>query len=253
MGEIRISMFKNSFGTETYQEEPIFPLVTYIPNKNIWKCVGTGFFIQGYGGFVTAKHVFFDNNGEHLPTLFAVQTTSKMERHIRVLKHFVVHPEADIAVGFLGKRRLKGGVNVTPEIATSFMLNFDKLNVGDTVRTYAFPLTQTEILGGGEFEFTFAGKWAAGEIVDFHEEGSPLVRNKCYQTTMVIEHGASGGPVLRNSLVVGINSSGMTLPKDEIPVSFVTPIDLILDLAVPNDDKLISIKDLIANGSISAK
>lgn len=176
-----------------------------------------------------------------------------MERHIRVLKHFVAHPEADIAVGFLGKRRLKGGVDVTPEIATSFILNFEKLNVGDSVRTYAFPLTQTENLGDGQFGFTFAGKWATGNIVDFHEDGSPLVRNRCYQATMIIEHGASGGPVLKNNLVVGINSSGMTLPEGEVPISFVTPIDLILDLSVPNDDKLISIKELVANGSIAAK
>lgn len=246
-------MFKNSLGSETYQEEPIFPLVTYNSDKNIWRCVGTGFFIQGYGGFATAKHVFFDNDGKHLPTLYAVQTTSKMERHIRLLKHFVVHPEADIAVGFLGKRRLEGGVDVTPEIATSFMLNFEKLNIEDSVRTYAFPLTQTENLEDGEFEFTFEGKWATGKIVDFHEDGSPLVRNKCYQTTMIIEHGASGGPVLKNNLVVGINSSGMTLPEGEVPVSFFTPIDLILDLSVPNDNKLISIKDLVANGSIATK
>ena len=246
-------MFKNSLGTETYQEEPIFPLVSYNPDNNTWKCVGTGFFIQPYGGFVTAKHVFFDNDGKHLPTLFAVQTTSKMERHIRLLKHFIVHPDADIAVGFLGNRRLKGGVDVTPEIAPSFTLDFEKLNTGDKVRTYAFALTQTEKLGDGEFEFTFAGKWADGNVVDFHEDGSPLVRNKCYQTTMTIDHGASGGPVLKNNLIVGINSSGMTLPDGDIPISFITPIDLILDLSVPQDDKLISTKELVKNGSIAAK
>lgn len=245
-------MFKNSLGRETYQEEPIFPLVSYDPDTGIWKCVGTGFFIQGCGGFVTAKHVFFDNKGNHLPTLYAVQTTLKMERHIRTLNHFVVHPEADIAVGFLGSRRLKGGVNMTPEIATSFILNFDKLNIGDSVRTYAFPLTEKKDLDDGQVEFTFAGKWAAGTVVDFHEEGSPIVKNRCYQTTMTIEHGASGGPVLKNNLVVGINSSGMNLPEGEVPVSFITPIDLILDLSVPNDDKQISIKELVASGSISA-
>lgn len=245
-------MFKNSFGKETYQEEPIFPLVSYNPETDTWKCVGTGFFIQGYGGFVTAKHVFFENNGDHLPTIYAVQTTSNMERHIRSLKHFVVHPEADIAVGFLGKRRLRG-VDVTPEIATSFTLNFEKLNVGDHVRTYAFPLTEKKNLNDNQVEFTFAGKWATGEIVDFHEEGSPLVRNRCYQTTMTIEHGASGGPVLKNNLVVGINSSGMNLPEGEIPISFITPIDLILDLSVPNNGHLIPIKELVANGSITAK
>lgn len=80
-----------------------------------------------------------------------------------------------------------------------------------------------------------------------------MVRNRCYQTTMTIEHGASGGPVLKNDLVVGINSSGMDLPEGEIPISFITPIDLILDLSVPNGDQLISIKELVTNGSINAK
>ncbi len=68
-------MFKNSLGEDVDQEVPIFPLISYSPDKNIWKCVGTGFFIQPLGGFVTAKHVFYDNSGKNLPTLYAVQTT----------------------------------------------------------------------------------------------------------------------------------------------------------------------------------
>jgi hypothetical protein len=246
-------MFKNSFGTETHQEEAIFPLLTFLPDKNTWKCVGTGFFIQALGGFVTAKHVFYDNKGNNFPSLYAVQTTSKMERHLRVLEHFVPHQDSDIAVGFLGKRRIKGGQNLTPEIATSFMISFEKLNLGDLVRTYAFPHTQSQNIEYGKTEFTFAGKWAGGSIVEYNEDGSPIVRNRCYQTSMNIEHGASGGPVLKNDLVVGVNSSGMTLPEGEIPISFVTPIDFILDLSVPNDKELISIRELIENGSISLK
>ena len=101
-----------------------------------------------------------------------------------------------------------------------------------------------------EYEFTFSGKWATGEIIDFHEEGSPVVRNRCYQTTMLIEHGASGGPVLKNDLVIGINSSGMEVMENEIPISFVTPIDLILDLSVPNGKGTITIKELVEGGSI---
>jgi hypothetical protein len=246
-------MFKNSLGNETYQEEPIFPLVSFFPAKGIWKCVGTGFFIQPLGGFVTAKHVFFENDGSHLPSLFAVQTTSTMERHIRVLEHFVPHPDADIAVGFLGKRGIGGGVNTEPEIATNFTIDLNRLETGDKVRTYAFPLTKSEILEEGKTEFVFSGKWAGGEIVNYLENGSPLVKNRCYQTTMSIEHGASGGPVLKNDLVVGVNSSAMTLPQGEIPISFVTPIDFILDLSVPNGKTLISIKELVKNGSIPVK
>jgi hypothetical protein len=244
------NMFKNSLGTQTLIEEPIFPLVSYNPDTNIWKCVGTGFFIQGLGGFVTAKHVFLDNSGQPLPTLYGVQTTATNERHLRPIKHVVTHPNADICIGMLGKRRLRGGVNVDPEIATAFSLKFQRLDNGDKVKSYAFPLTEKDSLETGEFEFTFQGKWAVGEIVDFHEKGSPVVRNRCYQTTMNIEHGASGGPVLRNDLVIGINSSGMEVMENETPISFVTPIDLILDLSVPNGQDLITVKELVDNGSI---
>jgi hypothetical protein len=243
------NMFKNYLGTDTLIEEPIFPLVSFNPETGVWKCVGTGFFIQGLGGFVTAKHVFFDNECNPLPTLYGVQTTAANERHLRPIKHVVPHTEADICVGMLGKRRLQGGINIDPEIATSFSLNFKKLDSGDKVRTYAFPLTETNALEGGEYEFTFSGKWAAGEIVDFHEEGSPVVRNRCYQTTMLIEHGASGGPVIKNNLVIGINSSGMDVMENEIPFSFVTPIELILDLSVPNGKGTITIKELVKEGS----
>ncbi|HEY5371071.1 MAG TPA: trypsin-like peptidase domain-containing protein [Hanamia sp.] len=245
-------MFTNSLGQKVDQEEPIFPLISFNSATKIFKCVGTGFFIQPLGGFVTARHVFFDNNGQNLPTLYAIQTTSNQERHVRVLRHIVTHPDADIAIGFLGQRRL-AGKNIKPEIASPFTLSFDTLNAGDKIRTYAFPLTETQNLDNGKIEFTFSGKWSTGEVVDFHEEGSPLVHNKCYQTTMKIDHGASGGPVLKNDLVVGINSSGMDLFENDVPLSYITPINYILDLFVPSGDEIISVKELIDGGSISAK
>jgi len=246
-------MFKNSLGTKTLAEELIFPLVSFNPDSNIWKCVGTGFFIQGYGGFVTAKHVFFDNTGEPLPTMFGIQSTSSNELHVRPVENLALHIHADIGVGMLGKRRMKGKINIEPVIAPSFTLNFHRQKNGDNVRTFAFPLTETQTFENGEFEFTFIGKWSVGQIVDFHEEGSPMVRNRCYQTNMDIEHGASGGPVLNNDLVIGINSSGMEVMESESPISFVTPIDLILDLSVPYGKDSISIKELTKNGSIHIK
>ncbi len=246
-------MFTNSQGKNIDQEEPIFPLITYNPKKDVWKCVGTGFFIQAMGGFVTARHVFFDKQGQHLPTLYAVQTTSKGERHIRTLKHIVPHPNADIAVGFLGDRRTKGGKNIQPEIATPFTLSFEQLATGEKIRTYAFPLSEAENLETGESVLTFQGRWASGEVVDFHPEGAAMVRNRCYQTTMHIDHGASGGPVLKNNLVVGVNSSGWDVMEGEVPISFITPIDLILDLSVPEDGTMKPIKDLIERGMIAVK
>ncbi len=63
---------------------------------------------------------------------------------------------------------------------------------------------------------------------------------------MDVDQGASGGPVIKNSRVIGINSSGM-----EGIYSAATPIDLILDLHVPSKDKkIISVKELIEGGYI---
>jgi len=246
-------MFKNSLGQEVYQEEPIFPLFSCEPNKKMCKCIGTGFFIHGQGVFVTAKHIFIDNLDKRLSTLYAIQTTSKGDRHIRPVKYPLLHPKADIAVGLLGESRLPNKSDVQTEIAAYFKLNFSELQRDDKIKTYAFPLSQTEELKKDEFEFTFGGKWSYGTVVNFYKNGVSLLKNKCYQTTMAIEHGASGGPVLKDNLVVGVNSTGWDVLKGEAPISFITPIDLILELSVRVGDRTVSFKELIENKVIKVK
>lgn len=246
-------MFINTLNEQTFPEEPIFPLVTYNPKTKIWKCVGTGFFINPFGIFVTAKHVVLNNDGINYKTLYGVQTTSKKEIHLRPVQSLGLHEEADISVGFLGNRRLHGGENVKAEIATSFSLNLGKLEIGNVVRTFAFPQTKRDDSEYGKVEFTFEGKWSVGEIVEYLPEGSLIVRNKCYKTTMDIDDGASGGPVLKNNLVVGVNSCGIELNEGESPKAIITPIDYILDLEVRLEGRLISTKELIEMGDISVK
>lgn len=229
-------------------EESIFPLITYNPKTNIWKCLGTGFFINPYGGFVTAKHVAFENENSYEPTLYAIQTTKKQERHLRPIAYYRMHRNADIVVGYLGKRRLSDGSNVEPEIAPAFQLNLKPLSEGDEVRTFAFPLSEAAEIESGTFELSFKGTWSAGKIIELMDR-SPLVNNKCYHTNMKIEGGASGGPVLKNNVVIGINSSGFDI-TDGDPISFVTPIDLILSLKVPDNREEITIHELVKKGHI---
>lgn len=246
-------LFTDSLGRTISAEIPIIPLVSYNPDSKIWKCVGTGFFVNPNGGFVTAKHVFYDNKGIPLPTLYGIQSTISGERHVRSIRHLAVHPKADICLGMLGQRRIKGGQNIVPETTVSFTLDFQNPDPHDKIKSFAFPLTEREETAEGAFEFTFTGKWSEGEIVEYHEEGSPLVRNRCFQTTMNIDSGASGGPVIKGNFVIGINSSGMTVPDGETPISFITPINLILDLSVPDGDKTRNVKELIDSGFILVK
>ena len=232
----------------------IFPIVTFNPITKKWKCLGTGFFINPVGAFASAKHLFIDSDGKVEQTLFGVQNVNNKEYHLRPVTNLVIHNKADLMIGTLGKRRLPLK-NVQPELTKYFVLDFEKLNNGDEVNTYAFPNTISDEFNDelNSIEFTFTGVYSKGNVIDFHEEGSPVVRNRCYQTNMHFESGASGGPVFRKGHIVGVNSSAMTLLEGEEPISFITPIDYILDLNVKEKDKIISVNELISGGFIKTK
>lgn len=242
-------MFRNSDGRLVPRETSIFPLITFDPTSKVFTCLGTGFFITPFGGFVTAKHVFFKNDGTHQPTLYAVQSLEDGTRIVRTLKHIVVHPEADIAIGMLGAARNNDAFNRNPVAASAFRLSFQPLQIGDEISTYAFPNTQNEWLDDDHQQFTFQGVWSPGVVEDYHPNGMGLLRNACYQTTMRLDGGASGGPVLRNATVVAVNSTGMDL--GDAAISGVTPVTFLQDLSVPVDNRNFSIPELIAAGHIA--
>lgn len=247
-------MFKNSWGKDIDPDESIFPLVSFNPKRNFFKCLGTGFFISPFGGFATAKHVFFENDGTHVPTLYGVQSIfnyGKRTLLLRPITHFVPHPNADIAIGFLGKPRNNQRYSKKPPVVSPFSISLNPLNKNDEVRTYAFPSTQSEDIDDDKQVFTFKGIWSNGRVVEYCPEGGPLVRNPCYHTTMNILDGASGGPVLKNNIVVAVNSSAYEIGEGE-PISYVTPISLIQELRIPEDGKMINVRELIKNGYINA-
>lgn len=246
-------MLKNSLGGYSKLEEAIFPLVTFSPNLKLWKCVGTGFFIQPMGGFVTAKHVFQDADGKTLPTLYGVQTTVNNELHIRPVSQIVPHPTSDIVIGMLGRSRYGNGDHARKQSSVYFTIDVRGLTIGDEITTYAYPLSMKEETDDGLTGFTFQGKWSSGKVVDYHPNGASLLKGPCYQTSMFFDHGASGGPVIRNSLVVGVNSTAMTIHPDEEPVSFITPMSEVLSLSVRHNGKIISVKDLIREGYLEVK
>ena len=180
-----------------------------------------------------------------VPTLYGVQTTAKNEHHVRVANSFSFHPQADIVIGMLGER-INEVRRMQPEFAIPFKLNFDQLKVNDKISSYAFPQVKSQEGDNGEMEFTFEGKWTEGVILELVAEGRGKTKNRCYMTSMDIQGGASGGPVIHNSRVVGINSSGM----DGV-YSLITPIDFIVDMVVVGKNRmLIPVKKLITGGYI---
>lgn len=232
--------------------EAIFPIVTFNPETKIWKCLGTGYFINPVGAFATAKHLFISEGQQVEKTLYGIHNVNNKEFHVRPVTKLISHKEADVIIGTLGKRRIEQK-DFPSSTSKYFALDFEPLANDDEISTYAYPNTLREELEFGETEFTFTGKYSNGKIVDFHEKGTSKVKNRCYQTTMRIESGASGGPVIKDGYIVGVNSSSFDLFDDEAPISFITPIDFILDLNVNENNKIISVKELIANGFIKTK
>lgn len=233
-------------------EEATFPILTFNPDLKEWICLGTGYFINPYGAFITAKHLFIDENGQMEKTLYSAHKGNGVE-YIRSVVSLSAHLKADIIVGMLGKKRI-GSQSFDAPLANYCTLDLNPLSKGDKIYTYAYPNSQSKDLNDLETEFIFKCIYSKGEIIDFHECTSK-VKNRCYQTNMKIEGGASGGPVFKDNYVVGINSSSFDLGFDEEqePISFITPIEYILDMKVKDNGKLIMIKDLISNGHIKSK
>ncbi|MBL7692600.1 MAG: trypsin-like peptidase domain-containing protein [Flavipsychrobacter sp.] len=249
------SMLKNSHGQLVAPETSIFPLVSYNIGEQRWICLGTGFFVDGRGGFVTARHVFYDNglDGKHVDTLYAVQSLPNGDRILRSITHFSVHRTADIAFGYLGYARNHLVWSYMTPLASAFCISKNALTVGDSIVNFGFPRTTDEDINNDRQVFTFKGRWESGKVVDFHPEGMGHFHKKegVYQTTMRIDSGASGGPVMRENIVVGVNSVGIDVANDEEPISGVVPISYLHDIELkgPGGRKMY-VGDLVKNGTI---
>lgn len=231
----------------------IFPIVSYNPDTKNWKCLGTGFFINPVGAFVTAKHLFIDSDHKTEPTLYGIQNVNNKEYHVRPVTNLYPHNISDLMIGTLGKRRLPFGETGETQYSNFFALDLETLNIGDKIFTYAFPNTKREELGNEEFEFTFTGISSKGSIVEYYPDGASLLKGKCYQTNMHFDSGASGGPVIKDGYIVGVNSTSYSELADGEPISFITPIEYILEFAVNVDAKMVPIIDLISQGYIKIK
>lgn len=236
-------MLRNSEGKLIANEEAIFPIITFI-DKTGFHCLGTGFFINQHGGFLTAKHVFMEPNGEYVPRLYGVQSLPTGERLVRELQYLDVHPNADIAHGSLGRVVNNNGNRDIPPFAQTLPLTLDEIKVNDNVTTYGYPTQDIEDPHMQMVKITFHGSPSEGSVLQYCPEGSLRTRNECFETTLTTEHGHSGGPVLRHGIVVGVNSSSVL---GDTP-SYFTPLNpFLLELhARDGDGKILTFREIFA-------
>ena len=123
------------------------------------------------------------------------------------------------------------------------------MEAGTELAGFGYPKTE-KITNENLHTFSFKGTWSQGIVDDYHPDGFSRLKNKCYQTNMVIESGCSGGPVFNDGYVVGINSSRFEMSFEDKPISFITPVDYLFDLQLPIENKLMSIKDMAEKGRV---
>ena len=147
--------------------------------------------------------------------------------------------------GQLGIATDGNAIPVDYELSPIFKISYNILDPADKIIAFGYPCTE-KIVNDTKTTFNFTGIWSQGAIIDYHPDGSPLVRNRCYQTSMKIDTGASGGPAFKNNYVVGLNSSGWDVEKHEEPLSYITPIDYLNDLSFEVEENIYkSVEELI--------
>lgn len=233
--------FKDNYGNIIAPIELVFPIVR-INSENNFEAVGTGFFVHPAGGFVTAKHCLYNNN-VYDDSCFAIHSVGDGQHLVRKIQYFEAHPDADIGMGMLkGQLRKADGELL---LKASFPVSLTRPIIGEEIMTFAYPHMTIENDNTG----TFPGDWFKGKVIEHLPDGTGKLKSEAFATTMLIKHGASGGPVLRGNHLIGVNSSGFDAFGTDDPLSFITPISQIFDLKLRDSDgKETTVHELMKNG-----
>lgn len=239
-----------SNGEEFEPTRAIFPIFKHDADGSL-RLLGTGFFITVHGIFVSAKHVFtdvIDEDGKATGPLSIIQFGENNTFYHRPVASCAVHGEADVAVGVCANMKHK--VTGEPLANKVLTLSLTYPQIGETVFTYAYP--GTEVLKKEKQEIRIAPRFYDGAVVDYFPKGRDrtMLPFPCYQTSIYLHGGASGGPVFsENGRVIGVNSTGYEGGHD---ISFISRIQDIYDLELHDvvfldekEPRRVSIRELV--------
>jgi len=197
-----------------------FPLLTH-DSDGRWRLVGTGFYVNDSGFFVTARHVVEDvlQNGEQISPLVILHLHSPTglfgpsESHLRPIMQCWLDDVADVALGVAAPATSIA----TGEIIKNWTWTLSWLvpPIGTLASTYAFP--NHTIIDNGR-RFRFAPHAYGGRIDGFGDTRDALIMPFPYlQVGFRIHGAASGGPILSGGHVIGINCTELQENIDHPP------------------------------------
>ncbi len=222
----------------------IVPLIS--EDKKLGKLffIGTAFYISNSGILMTAKHNLFDKENKLFSNLGVYHFLPDNQCILRPIRTLTFTNEYDIA--YLLPEQI---LNKNKELVSNptLILSNSEPVIGEQLATYGYPNSRMNVN-----EFHFNADFFLGNCIQYKSEGSPMLRNPCYQTSIHIKSGSSGGPVFdKEGHVFAICSTGYDLIEGEDNISFITPIqpsfNLILEDGLGNRSTIL---ELIENGII---
>jgi hypothetical protein len=220
---------------------PIIKALYYSGGYEEHKIVGTGFFLDSNGFFLSARHVFEGNKsaldiedakGFAVYCVHSVHLSRRLvARHIDVTS-IKTRRDTDIAAGFVEMNQFgKGDNSITDaELRNTAHFNYatnTDVPVGTGIWTVAYPLaTVTRLENGGVNIYAQSDMYVGKITKHYPERRDWLLDWPCYETDMEIKSGASGGPVCisgSSGFVFGVNCLG-TEPHSVSHVSSLAPL-----------------------------
>ncbi len=238
--------FTDETGARVEGGEGIIPILEVI-GENRYQFIGTGFFITSSGVFATARHVLIPAH-ERGHAILTWQVVSPNQWLTRPVTQFSYHETADLAIGVAtpGRHSESRDLLSHPRVRITTRVH----SIGDIVATYAYPNTIIEQRDEGQI-LSFEPRFYEGRIMEYLPEGRDRVMlpGPCYRSDMVIQHGASGGPVAGPSgRVFGVNATGFDGTDD----FYISRIDEFLSLEIDlGEGERITIQELADQGVVT--
>ncbi len=209
--------FRNSKNETSEHTSAIVPLISEDKKHNKLFFIGTAFYISNLGILITAKHNLFDKNDKLFDNLGVYHFLPANQYILRPIRKLTYSNDYDIAYLLPEEIKYKGTELV---LSQSLVLTDSTPEPGEQLGTYGYPNSKMD-----NYRADFNPKFYKGNCTEFHPNGFSILKSPCYQTTILIKGGASGGPVFdKNGKVFAICSTGYDLIEGEENISFVTPI-----------------------------
>lgn len=212
-------------------QECVVPVIKQL-DKNRFAIIGTGFYISRYGLFVTASHVVSDLTGiseNCICPSFILHQLPDHRINFRRIRWVSSHPKVDIAVG-------QAENYIDEDSGTALMNKRGILSnivpcIGGRVTTFGYP--ENEIMDFGDPDNIpiiecdyYEGKF----LREVKDSNHPEIRYRHFETSILLKSGTSGGPIFYRKKIVGINCRGWDFGNDDDSLSYIVPLEKILEI-----------------------